>query len=143
MLTIKSKDTESQRATNYSLVLGSLFLVLSFSQKYSALTLALFLFVETVVLIKIYSERRIQMLKIQGKRLDVVYGSSGSKVWQTYQLADLNGEMLKINRVVGPPYYVLRIFRENELLGIADTRKGFEKSRLAVLLSLIELRGAQ
>ncbi|QKG56701.1 hypothetical protein GKZ68_08745 [Hymenobacter sp. BRD128] len=142
MLTIKSEDTASQRATNYSLVLGSLFFASSFFQINRAVALVGFLIIEAALLIIVFSERRVQTLKIQGKRLDILYGGSSSKSWQTYQLADLNGEVLKFNRVVGSPYYVLKIFRENQLIGLADTRKGFEKSRLETLLSLMKRRGA-
>jgi hypothetical protein len=63
MLTIKG-DTASQKAANYTLVLGSPFLLLPFFQKYSAFTLSGFLLLEAAILIKLFGERRVQMLKV-------------------------------------------------------------------------------
>jgi hypothetical protein len=80
MLTIQSRDTVGNSLTKYSIIYGMVFLVLVFVvHKYFALLLVCYAMAFIIMFIRVAGKRRVIMLKIQAKRLDIYFGGA----WNT------------------------------------------------------------
>ena len=138
MLAIQSHNTVSSSLTKYALLFGVMYLSLVFVlHKYFTTLLICYVVGYIFIFIKITSERRVTMLKIQAKRLDVYFSNFWKTEIKSFQLAELQGRYFNAKTLLKKPYSVLEITQDNTVVCAVETREGFEEGRLKTLFSLL------
>ena len=90
MLTIQSRDRVSSSLAKYALLFGVVFFALIFVfHNYFAVLLSSYVVAFTLMFIRTAGKRRVTVLKIQAKRLDVYFGGFWKTEIKSFQLAEL------------------------------------------------------
>ncbi|MBF9237991.1 hypothetical protein I2I05_11355 [Hymenobacter sp. BT683] len=138
MLTIQSSDTVGSLLTKRALLLGAVFLALTFLfHKYSAVLLSCYVVAFILMFISVAGRRRVTKLKIQAKRLDVYFGGFWKTEIKSFQLTELKGRFLNAKAFWGEQYSILEIEQNGTPIFAVETREGFEEAKLKTLFSLI------
>lgn len=137
MLTIKGEDVAKDTVMKYTLTIGATFLLITYlTPKYFKTLLLIYVISFILMMIRVIGKRRITMLKIQGKRLDIYFGGWHSEM-KSFQLKDLQGRFAESISPSGKQRYTLELSQNSEIIGAVKTQDGFEGNRLRTLLSLL------
>lgn len=137
MLTIQGRDVAKSVTMKYTVIIGAAFFLLTYLfPKYFNLLLATYVILFVAMMVSVIGRRRVKILKIQGKRLDIYFAGWRSEA-KSFQLNELQGGFTQSSTVLGKQHYKLELSQNGELVAAVKTQDGFEEKRLRTLYSLL------